>query len=112
MQQALKFIEKTAKSPDLTLDAGRGLTEIISRYTQTFLWLQRYDEGLLEESKGEIGGTLPSPAAAMQSLMKLKRDLIARKEATDLFAKPRAEGLIGIFGNLEQSVFGEGLSDH
>ena len=27
LQQALKLIEKTAKSPDLTLDAGRGLTE-------------------------------------------------------------------------------------
>ena len=24
-------------------DEGRGLIEIISRYTQTFLWLQRYD---------------------------------------------------------------------
>ncbi|VVM27672.1 Putative DNA-binding protein in cluster with Type I restriction-modification system [uncultured Gammaproteobacteria bacterium] len=30
-----------------------------------------------------------------------------RGEATDLFARPRAEGLQGIFGNLEQSVFGE-----
>lgn len=38
LQQALKLIEKTAKSPELTLDAGRGLTEIVSRYTQTFLW--------------------------------------------------------------------------
>jgi hypothetical protein len=35
LQQALKLIEKIAKSPDLTLDAGRGLTEIVSRYTQT-----------------------------------------------------------------------------
>ncbi len=28
LQQALKLIEKTAKSPELTLEAGRGLTEI------------------------------------------------------------------------------------
>jgi len=41
LKQALKLIEKTAKSPDLTLDAGRGLTEIVSRYTQTFLWLHK-----------------------------------------------------------------------
>ena len=106
LQQALKLIEKTAKSDELTLDAGRGLTEIISRYTQTFLWLQRYDEGLLEEPKGQAGGILPSPEEAMQSLRILKADLIARQEATDLFANPRAEGLAGIFGNLEQSVFG------
>ncbi len=106
LQQALKLIEKTAQSDELTLDAGRGLTEIISRYTQTFLWLQRYDEGLLEEPKGQAGGILPSPEEAMQSLRILKADLMARQEATDLFANPRAEGLAGIFGNLEQSVFG------
>ncbi|MFT5727668.1 MAG: prophage maintenance system killer protein [Desulforhopalus sp.] len=32
--------------------------------------------------------------------------MIARGEATDLFARPRADGLEGIFGNLNQSVFG------
>jgi len=107
LQQALKLIEKTAKSPNLTLDAGRGLTEIVSRYTQTFLWLQRYDEGLLEEPQGQTGGDLATPEQAMQSLISLKQSLIERREATELFAKPRAEGLSGIFGNLEQSVFGE-----
>ena len=107
LQQALKLIEKTAKSPDLTLDAGRGLTEIVSRYTQTFLWLQRYDEGWLYEPKGQSGGDLTSPETAMELLTALKNSLIARGEATDLFAKPRAEGLSGIFGNLQQSVFGE-----
>ncbi len=107
LQQALKLIEKTAKSPDLTLNAGRGLTEIVSRYMQTFLWLQRYDEGLLDEPNGEVGGTLISNEMATQLLAELKQGLIARGEATDLFAKPRAEGLAGIFGNLEQSVFGE-----
>lgn len=107
LQQALKLIEKTAKSPELTLKAGRGLTEIVSRYTQTFLWLQRYDEGLLDEPSGQTGGDLASAEQAMQSLQALKKSLIQRGEATDLFAKPRADGLTGIFGNLEQSVFGE-----
>ena len=107
LQQALKLIEKTAKSPELTLEAGRGLTEIVSCYTQTFLWLQRYDEGLLDEPSGQAGGELASAEHAMQSLQALKQSLMQRGEATDLFAKPRAEGLTGIFGNLEQSVFGE-----
>ncbi|WP_367110901.1 virulence RhuM family protein [uncultured Psychrobacter sp.] len=44
LQQALNLIKKTAQSPELKTDEGRGLVEIISRYTQTFLWLQRYDE--------------------------------------------------------------------
>ncbi len=107
LQQALKLIEKTAKSPELTLEAGRGLTEIVTRYTQTFLWLQRYDEGLLDEPRGESGGSLIPSKKAMELLSELKNSLIKRGEATELFAQPRAEGLDGIFGNLEQTVFGE-----
>lgn len=56
LTQAPRLIQKTAQSPDLTLDGGRGLIDIISRYTQTFLWLQQYDEGLLSEPNGEMGG--------------------------------------------------------
>lgn len=52
------------------------MPEIISRYTQTFLWLQRYDEDMLTEPAGQSGGTLPSEA-----------------QATALFARPRGDGL-------------------
>lgn len=107
LQHALKLIEKTAKSPELTLEAGRGLTEIVSRYTHTFLWLQQYDEGLLDEPEGVSGGKLINSNKAQQLLNELKKTLMEKGEATELFAKPRAEGLAGIFGNLEQSIFGE-----
>jgi len=107
LEQALVLIRKTAQSPALTLEAGSGLVEIVSRYTQTFLWLQRYDEGMLHEPHGERGGQLPSEAEASCALQSLKTSLIERGEATDLFARPRGDGLGSILGNLEQSVFGE-----
>lgn len=107
LQQALNLIKKTAQSPELNTDEGRGLVEIISRYTQTFLWLQRYDEGLLDDPAGQEGGVLPSPREAMAALNNLKSQLIDRGEATDLFAKPRGDGLDSVLGNLEQTVFGE-----
>ena len=107
LQQALNLIKKTAQSPALKTDEGRGLVEIISRYTQTFLWLQRYDEGLLNEPSGQSGGVLPNPTDVIKSLNDLKTQLIARGEATELFAKLRGDGLASLLGNLEQSVFGE-----
>lgn len=107
LEQTLKLIQKAAQSPELSGDAGRGLVDIVSRYTQTFLWLQRYDEGLLEEPDGESGGKLPSADEAMAALGELKQQLMARGEATALFAQVREAGLSGIFGNLDQSVFGE-----
>ena len=106
LEQALALIRKTAASPELTLASGRGLVDIVSRYTQTFLWLQQYDEGLLHEPKGENGGLLPTAAQARTALAALKQQLMARGEATDLFARERGDGLAALLGNLAQSVFG------
>jgi len=107
LQQALALINKAAQSPELTQESGRGLVDIVSRYTQSFLWLQRYDEGLLNEPTGQAGGDLPSHHEASEALAQLKQNLIARGEATELFAKPRGDGLSALLGNLNQSIFGE-----
>ncbi len=107
LQQAIALIQKAAKSPELTAEAGSGLVNIVSRYTQTFLWLQRYDEGLLDDPKGQLGGNLPHANEAMDSLNLLKASLIERGEASELFARLREDGLASILGNLDQTVFGE-----
>jgi len=93
LEQALLLIKSASQSPELGTESGRGLIEIVSRYTQTFLWLQRYDEGLLEEPTGQSGGVLPVADVAMQALGELKQRLIARGEATELFANPHGDGL-------------------
>lgn len=76
LEQALALIQKAAHSPSLATDMGRGLVDIMGRYTQTFLWLQQYDEGLLESPEGHAGGVLPSPERAMTSLLELKFQLV------------------------------------
>jgi prophage maintenance system killer protein len=107
LETTLNLAQKAAQSSDLTLDSSHGLVDVISRYTKTFLLLQRYDEGLLDEPKSKKGGKLPNLKDARAALGNLKKDLISRKEATQLFAIERQEGLASIFGNLEQSVFDE-----
>ncbi|WP_300465183.1 virulence protein RhuM/Fic/DOC family protein [Desulfobacula sp.] len=108
LQQAIALIQKAALSPSMATDMGRGLVDILSRYTQTFLWLQQYDEGLLIEPEGQSGGRLATSEEAMASLIELKKKLKEKGEASDLFANPsRADNLAGIFGNLDQSVFEE-----
>ena len=47
LEAALTLVRKAAQSPSLDTNSGRGLVDIVSRYAQTFLLLQRYDEGLL-----------------------------------------------------------------
>ena len=107
LQAALELVRKAARTPELNADTGRGLVDIVTRYAHTFLWLQRYDEGLLTEPPSQPGGTLPSTEQARSALARLKADLMQRGEATDLFARERGEGLEALLGNLDQTVFGE-----
>lgn len=107
LQAALELVRKAAQTPELTGDTGRGLVDIVTRYTHTFLWLQRYDEGLLTDPPSQPGGTLPTVDEARQALARLKTDLMQRGEATDLFARERGDGFLALLGNLDQSVFGE-----
>lgn len=107
LEAALALVRKTAQSPDLGLDAGRGLVDIVARYAQTFLLLQNYDEGLLTEPRAETGGTLPTLDEAREALAGLKADLVQKEQATELFARERGDGLEALLGNLDQSVFGE-----
>ena len=107
LEAALKLVRKAAPSPQLQADTGRGLVEIISRYTQTFLWLQRYDEDKLNEPHGQHSGTLPTVQQASNDLATLKQQLMAKGEATDLFGRPRSDGLGALLGNLDQTAFGE-----
>ena len=107
LESALTLVRSVAAGEALTTDQGRGLVDVIARYTQTFLLLQRYDEGLLVEPKGIAGGVLPPVDDARAAIARLKQDLSARREATDLFGREREKGLAALLGNLDQSVFGE-----
>jgi len=107
LEAALALVRKAARSPDLLAETGRGLVEIVSRYTQTFLLLQRYDEGLLTKPDGTTGGVTPSLDEVRHSIASLKADLMSRGEASDLFGLEHGDALAATLGNLDQSVFGE-----
>ena len=107
LEAALQLVRKAAAGEALTAEQGRGLVDVIARYTQTFLWLQRYDEGLLTAPAGSPGGVLPALDEARAAIARLKADLMARGEASDLFGRERGDAFAAILGNLEQTVFGE-----
>ena len=107
LEAALLLVRRTLSNAELAHDAGSGLAEIVVRYTQTFLWLQRYDEGLLTDPRGHAGGELPPVAEARAGIATLKADLMAKGQASMLFGNEREDGLAALLGNLDQTVFGE-----
>jgi prophage maintenance system killer protein len=50
---------------------------------------------------------LPSAREARTAIARLKTDLMARGEASDLFGREPEEGLAALLGNLDQTVLGE-----
>ena len=107
LETALLLVRRTLSNAEMAHDAGSGLAEIVVRYTQTFLWLQRYDEGLLTDPRGHPGGELPPVAEARAGIAALKADLMAKGQASALFGNEREDGLAALLGNLDQTVFGE-----
>lgn len=107
LEAALALVRKASGAEALSTDQGRGLIDVVTRYAQTFLLLQRYDEGLLTDPRGEPGGVLPTLDEARGAIARLKADLVARGEAGPLFGQERGDALGSILGNLDQSVFGE-----
>lgn len=107
LEAALQLVKKAAAGEALTAEQGRGLVDVIARYTHTFLWLQRYDEGLLTAPAGSPGGVLPTLDEAQAAIARLKADLMVRGEASELFGRERGDAFAALLGNLDQSVFGE-----
>lgn len=107
LEAALALVRKAAAGEALTTDQGRGLVDVVTRYAQTFLLLQRYDEGLLAEPQVVAGGRLPTLDEARTALAGLKADLVSRGDATALFAQERGDAFAALLGNLDQTVFGE-----
>ena len=106
LEAALQLVRRTLSNAELAREAGSGLAEIVVRYTQTFLWLQRYDEGLLTDPRGHPGGALPPLDEARAGIATLKADLVAKGQASALFGLERDDGLAALLGNLDQTVFG------
>jgi prophage maintenance system killer protein len=109
-RQTLDLLARTLSNQELVDDTGRTVLELIQGYADTWRLLLEYDEDRLALPPG----TQPSTGVldhqqAMHAIAEFKRELIARKEAGDLFGNPRSEALDAILGSIEQTMFGESL---
>ncbi|PID84052.1 hypothetical protein CSB09_02760 [Candidatus Gracilibacteria bacterium] len=105
LEKTLQIFKKTLKSGGLSSDEAFGLLEIITKYTNSWLLLQKYDENTLKESGDtkQINYKLEAKEA-YESLAELKTNLMGKNEATELFANPRQHNVLeGIFGNIYQT---------
>jgi prophage maintenance system killer protein len=109
-QQAIELLARTLENQALVNDAGREVVALIAGYAKTWRLLLQYDEdGLALPATCQPARGVLDYATARAAIDDLKTALLARDEATDLFGRERGEGLHGILGSIEQTMFGESL---
>ncbi len=86
----------------------QGLLSIITKYSKSFELLDRYDrdELLTEDLNRDLIYSI-NYDDVINAIAELKKELIARKEASELFGREKDDSLRGILGSISQTVFGE-----
>lgn len=110
LRQVLALLAGTLEGHNLVTDEGRAILDLINRYARTWQLLLQYDEDNLQVPAGkhETRKSLDL-ADTRKAILSLKKELLARGEATDLFGSERGHGLAGIIGAVHQTFGGQEL---
>jgi len=110
LQQTVELLQKTLVHHDLVNELGSEAIQLILSYTKTWSLLLAYDEDRLKLPKPAKRSAFPfNYEIAIWAITALKGDLMARKEATPLFANDTSHRLESILNNIEQTFDGEML---
>lgn len=106
-EQAISLLSKTLANQHLVAPAGEAVLQVISDYARSWSLLQGYDEqSLTDIAHAQQGMVALSFADALTAMGELKRELIAKGEATELFGQLRGNGLESAIATIEQG-FGD-----
>lgn len=109
LQQTVQLIQKSI-DPETNLSEAKGLLEIISQYTQSFILLNQFDSNSIQAKNlnEEISYEIDYPEAKL-AVSELKKQLIHKKEATELFGNEKDKSFEGTLGSIIQSFAGQYL---
>ena len=110
LDQTIQLIKQSLDNRELSTTEAKGFVEIISSYAKSWALLQGYDDQSLEEiaQTGESKFILDYDEAK-EAIAELKKTLIAKGEATELFGQEKAGELKGNIHNIYQSFGGQDL---
>lgn len=109
LERAVKMIQSTGSST-LSLPEAKGLLEIIANYTHSFILLNQFDSDSLPSGhlNEHITYEIKYEEAAA-AIGELKKQLLKKKEATDIFGNQKDESFKGTLGNIVQTFGGKYL---
>ena len=108
LQSAISFLQEKSKY-ELLSGQEQEILNLLANYSKTLTLLEQYDKDNLSVSKKGKGRFVLGYGEAQKVISALKKDLIAKKEAGDLFGQEYEGKLQGIIGNIYQTFGGKEL---
>ena len=110
LEQAVRLIQQSGNSEQLSVAETKGLLEIITNYTHSFILLNQFDSNSLPEEKlNENISYEIQFDEAIAAINELKKLLMKKKEASSLFGNRKDESFDGILKSVIQTFDGQYL---
>lgn len=111
MRDALRIARAVTDQEGAGAEEAKAILDVIERYSRSWSLLVQYDEDRLPTTPARPSVRIArlTLIQARQAIVSLKKALIDKGEASELFGQERGDALAGILGNIEQSFGGESL---
>lgn len=102
LQGAISFLQEKSKH-ELLAGQEQEIFNLLANYSRTLTLLEQYDKEKLSLIKNTKGKFILKYEEAINVISKIKKDLIAKKEASDFFGRENSDKFKGILGNIYQT---------
>lgn len=102
LQTVVSFLQNKSKK-ELLAGQEAEILNLLENYSKTLTLLEQYDTGELKEKKGARAKFVLTYKNCLKIVLELKRELIGKKEAGDLFGRERDGSFEGIIKGLYQA---------
>ncbi len=110
LEQTIALIKQGIENRELSLQEAKGFVEIVSTYAKSWALLQGYDDQSLPKvAQTQEQRFILDYNEAKEAIAELKRVLITKGKATELFGNEKAGEFKGNLLNIYQSFDGEEL---
>lgn len=102
LQGAISFLQEKSKH-ELLAGQEQEIFNLLANYSRTLTLLEQYDKEKLSLIKNTKSRFILKYEEAINVISKIKKDLVAKKEASDLFGQENSDKFKGILGSIYQT---------
>jgi len=108
LQNVVAFLQKKSKLKTLK-GQGQGILSLLADYSKTLTLLEQYDKDKLKKGRGKLSKFILSYQNSLEIILQVKKELVVKKEAGQLFGNETNQKFESVVKNLYQTFEGKQL---